>query len=185
MPDSKTWINEQKTRIVQSTCRDLLPIYRFPIPRDSFRWSKYTKLFKNIICCREKWSKYFINWRNNDDWWLINIINSKNKIEKQTKYKKPFYSVVVVVVVFSSTTSFFKSEITKNARKKLVSLWMSRNVTSKMFLCFYRFVAWKQVSSLEGEVPQQSKWRFPRFAVYWYFVENFWRKFASRWECKP
>ena len=29
MPDSKTWINEQKTRIVQSTCRDLLPIYRF------------------------------------------------------------------------------------------------------------------------------------------------------------
>ena len=77
--DSKTWINEQKTRIVQSNCRDLLPIYRFPIPRDSFRWSKYTKLFKNIICCREKWSKYFINWRNNDDWWLIKIINSKNK----------------------------------------------------------------------------------------------------------
>ena len=72
--------------------------------------------------------------------------------------------------MFSSTTSFFKSEITKNARKKLVSLtavfWMSRNVTSKMFLCFYAFVAWKQVSSHKGEVPQQSKWRFLRFAVY-------------------
>lgn len=76
----------------------------------------------------------------------------------------------MLLLCFLLPLFFFKSEITKNARKKLVSLtaviWMSRNVTSKMFLCFSAFVAWKQVSSLEGEVPQQSKWRFPRFAVY-------------------